>query len=195
MNEWVEERKGFLIVFFSSAIILAAIIFIIRWQTPAPITILPPEPTNTPGPIDIYISGAVKNPGVYQIPAGSLISDALAYAGGPVGNADLEHVNLAIELRDGNQIYIPRDGEFGNEVFLENGTVGIIDPLSGLININTATLEELMSLPGIGQTYAERIIAYREERGPFTLIEEIMNISGIGQARFQDIAPLITVGE
>lgn len=195
MNDWLDSHRILVFSVLGTLITIALIIFVVRWQTPAPITIIPPEATSTPGPFAVYVSGAVKTPGVYPLPAGSRVEDALAVGGGPTADADLDHVNLAARLSDGAQVYIPFMGEFGPEILTLNGTVGLVDPLAGLININEASVEELDALPGIGPALAGRIIAYREERGPFTAIENIMDVSGIGPACFENIQSLITVGE
>lgn len=144
----------------------------------------PPAPAEPAEPekemITIHLVGAVNNPGVYRLPEGSRVYEALELAGGVTGEADLEMVNLARPLFDGEQLTIPRPGEAQ-------------PPGETKININRATEEELMSLPGIGATRAGKIIEHRDKYGYFTGITQIMEVSGIGEGIFQDIKDLITV--
>jgi len=167
---------------------------------PPPITVstpLPtatPLPTSTPAPIRVYITGAVSQPAVYSLPPGSIVQDALQAAGGPTGDADLERINLAQELRDQQQVYIPRRGETASRSLISGGNSDSNSTGSGLVNINTASAAELETLPRVGPSTAQRIIAYRQEHGPFATIEEIQNVSGIGPATFEQLKDLITTG-
>ena len=195
MNEWLKRHRTAIFVIVGLLIALAAGSLALRWQQPAPIVIEPPEPTPTspptatPGPILVYVSGAVANPDVYELPPDSLVRDAISAAGGAVGDADLNHINLALVLQDGDHVYIPTVGEPPTPA----PDIAASPTPSGPININTATLEELDLLPGIGPALAERIIDYRETRGPFTAIEQIQNVAGIGPATFEDLQDLITI--
>lgn len=164
--------------------------------TPTPHPTVPPTPTPTLAPIVVYVSGAVLRPGVYALPAGSRVADALAAAGGASAEADLLRINLARRVHDEEQIYIPQRGETPPVL----PTAAIPPPagtpapaVSGKINLNTASVAELDSLPGIGPGYAQRIVDYRESHGPFRSIEEIQNVPGIGPATFARIKDLITV--
>ena len=157
-----------------------------------------PRPTPTPAPIVVYVSGAVAQPGVYALPAGARVADALEAAGGATAEADLVQLNLARRVYDEGQIHVPC---YGGPTLLPSAPVPRApagEPAdsggpAGLININTAGLEELDSLPGIGPGYAQRIIDYRESNGPFQSIEEIQNVAGIGPSTFARIQSLITV--
>ena len=129
--------------------------------------------------------------GVYELPAGSRISDALLMAGGYDENALHGYVNLAEMLEDGERIYFPDYQELE-----ELGIVPISSTESsesGLVNINTADAEMLKTLPGIGDAKAADIIAYREEHGAFSSIEDIKNVSGIGESIYNRISSGITV--
>ena len=153
-----------------------------------------PDPTSspapTPAPIRVHVSGAVRQPDVYELPAGCIVKDAVEAAGGPTDDANLDGVNLAVELRDQQQVYVPRQGETVPMVpSLEGGGA-----VSGPVNINTATATELEMLPGIGPKTAEAIVEYREANGPFETIEDIMGVSGIGEGIFEKIKDGITVG-
>ncbi len=157
----------------------------------------------------VYVCGAVKEPGVYELKAGSRLDDAVRSAGGFDDEADRTYVNLAAVCEDGIKLYIPTLQEVSEKAALDgspalaegNGLMGVsagsgIGPAaaeSGLININTATKEELTSLPGIGGGYADRIIAYRNEKGAFKSIEDIMKVSGIKDKLFSRIKDKITV--
>lgn len=141
--------------------------------------------------ITVYVCGAVVQEGVYELPAGSRISDALLMAGGYDENALHGYVNLAERLEDGERIYFPDYQELE-----ELGIVPISSTESsesGLVNINTADAEMLKTLPGIGDAKAADIIAYREEHGAFCSIEDIKNVSGIGESIYNRISSGITV--
>jgi competence protein ComEA len=154
----------------------------------------PPAATATPGPIQVYISGAVVHPDVYSVSSGAIVRDALALAGGPASDADLNTINLAKTLHDGDQVYVPHVGEVPPPaVSAEENSESPSSVPSGPININTATQAELETLPGIGPALASRIIDYREANGPFATIEAIQNVSGIGPATFENIKDLIMV--
>lgn len=142
--------------------------------------------------IKVYICGAVCKPGVYTLLEGDRIDALINMAGGATEEADLSAINLAERLHDEQYVRIPAKGE---EVESQTGTntVGVSSQSQGLININTASIEELDSLPGIGPAIASRIIAYREEKGKFTSIEQIKDVSGIGESKYQDIKDRICV--
>lgn len=157
------------------------------------------RPAPTPEPLRVHIAGAVLRPGVYELEENSRIEDAVDAAGGFVAEADKNALNLAAPLEDGDRLDIPYVAGFIPEdasgfVVISEGTPS---PLSGgdLIDINTATAEELDTLPGIGPTIAQRIVEYRSANGPFATIEAIQNVQGIGQSIFDEIKDLITVGE
>ena len=140
--------------------------------------------------IIIYIIGEIKNPGVYTLDVDSRILDAIEMAGGTTENADLENINLAYTISDGEKIKIPSINEEkdGNNIDVENE---IIENNSNSININTADISKLITLPGIGESTAQKIITYREENGKFKKIEDIKNVSGIGENKYNQIKNLI----
>jgi competence protein ComEA len=140
------------------------------------------------GSICVYVCGAVEQPGVYELPAGSRIVDALELAGGVSEDGVPTALNFAELIYDGEQIQVPTWEEYQ-----AGWTVGETETESGLININTATKEQLMTLNGIGASRAEAIIAYREEHGPFAAIEDLMQVSGIKEAAFEKVKDDITV--
>jgi competence protein ComEA len=138
----------------------------------------------------VHVSGAVRQPDVYELPPGSIVKDAIEVAGGPADSADLDGVNLAVELHDQQQVYVPRQGE----IVPMAPAVGGGGVASGPVNINTATPAELETLPGIGPKTADTIVEYREANGPFRTIEDIMDVPGIGEGTFEKIKGGITVG-
>lgn len=139
--------------------------------------------------IYVHICGAVINPGVYQVPAGTRVYQALELAGGSSDDAYLSGINLADKLADGQKVYIPSEGE-NAEGILSTDSGGV---QSVMVNINTASEAELMTLPGIGQSRAKDIINYRVKNGLFESIDDIMKVSGIKEAAFEKIKDLIKV--
>ncbi len=142
----------------------------------------------------VYVCGAVKRSGVYELPSGARVNDALESAGGFADDADTDAVNLADRLQDGQRIYFPREGEaaeyYGDQSSSDPGSADIG---SGLVNINTADAEKLTELPGIGQTRAQRIVDYREAHGRFGSKEDLKNVSGIGDSIYDSLEEYITV--
>ena len=138
-------------------------------------------PSPTPANLAIYVTGAVASPGLYYLPAGSRVGDAVDAAGGFVLNAQVEQINLAAPLEDGQQVNVPGLGG--------SNTISL-----GRININTATVAELDTLPGIGATAAQAIVDYRTQYGSFLNIQDIQNVPGIGPATYDLIKDLITIG-
>lgn len=162
-----------------------------------------PLPTLTPGPMRVYVSGAVVNPAVYALPPGSIVDDAVRAAGGLSAEADPVAINLAGPLADGMQIYVPARAEGAPTPPPISAPAATADlgasrmggvTIAGLININLATQADLEMLPGIGPTTAANIIAHREANGPFATIEAIMDVPGIGEGKFAAMKDLITVG-
>lgn len=152
--------------------------------------------------ICVYVCGAVAQEGVYELPNGSRLADALEAAGGYAENAVHGYLNLAEPLVDGERIYFPYldeeetlDMASGAEADLKSDFKSKSDTksINGLVNINTASIDELKTLSGIGDSRAEDIVAYREANGSFSSIEDIKNVSGIGESIFSKIKPYITV--
>ena len=285
MHPTVPQRQPLLeqfkyVVFALIAVAIIAGVAVLLWKRPAPttITIVPPEPTPipsitpvpsstpTPGPYAVYITGAVAEPEiVVTLPFGSRVLDAVKAAGGPLEDADLERVNLAQLLNDGDQVNVPtrKPGQIpasapatiivmtptpgavtvyvtgevaqsgsvvtlpaGSRVeeaiqsvggttdnadlqqvnlsqVLNDGDLVYVPPLIGdavltptpnhapVIHVNSATLEELDTLPGIGPGLAQAIIDYRTENGPFATLEDLDNVSGIGPSKLEAIRDLV----
>lgn len=143
--------------------------------------------------IVVYICGCVNNPGVYSIGQDMRVNDLVLLAGGFGADADLSSVNLAKKLFDEDKVYIPKKGEKIEETQAIVQSQSVNTPKSNKININTATLSELDTLPGVGPAYAQNIIDYRNTNGNFKTTDEIKNVSGIGDKRYESIKDLITV--
>jgi competence protein ComEA len=154
---------------------------------------LPPAPTQAPIMVDV--SGAVAQPGIYSLPSGCRVKDAIEAAGGLLPEAFTASLNMAAPLSDGNKVLVPVQKP-ASEVPAAGGESPATASSSQTIfpvNINTAPKQDLMELPGIGETKAQAIIDYRSQNGPFTSVEEIQNVSGIGPATFEKLKDLITI--
>lgn len=147
----------------------------------------------------VHISGAVSNPGVYQLNGNKRIIDVVKIAGGELENANVDAVNLAAHIFDGQKIVIPflaeNSGENNNQNVLPNNNPEQYGYSSqnNLVNLNTATSSQLEDLPGIGPVLAKSILEYRQKYGQFRDIADIKNVGGIGEKRFESIKEYITV--
>lgn len=157
------------------------------------------ETSENTGYVYVYVCGAVKQEGVYQLPEGSRINDALLLAGGLTEDAASGVLNLAETVQDGQKLYFPTKDELAdrqdalkNEAYTDS-QMNSSSEQSQKIDINTADKEQLMTLSGIGETKAESIIRYRTEHGSFAQIEDITNVDGIGESLFQKIKEYIYV--
>lgn len=152
-----------------------------------------PDVSKEPAFCCVYVCGAVVNPGVYTLPSDVRICDAIEAAGGFTKEAAKEAVNLAEPIRDAEQIRIPtiEEAESCQEALADGTNQSVAK--DGRINLNTATREELMTIPGIGESKAESIVAYRVEHGNFADVRDIMKITGIKEGIFEKIKDSITV--
>jgi competence protein ComEA len=142
------------------------------------------------GRVTVHVAGAVRRPGVYVLPAGARVDDALRRAGGARGRADLTAVNLAAKLEDGRQVLVPeRVPASGGGA---DATAAGAAP-AGPVNLNTATLEQLDTLDGVGPGIAQRILDYREQHNGFARVAELGEVPGIGAKRLATLTPLVTV--
>ena len=184
-------------------IMSVGIVFLItRPPRGTPIQLKPPP---TPSPYIVHVSGAVAEPGIYSLISGSRIQNAIDTAGGHLPSANLDGINMAAFVEDGDQIWVPHQ-ELMLSTSQPNEPTSSTTPQTNeeneqppvatlLININTASISELESLPGIGPQKASEIIAYRDGNGPFERIEEIEMVSGIGPVTFKNIKALICVSD
>ena len=141
--------------------------------------------------IQVYICGAVNSPGVYVLTADSRMNDAVLAAGGFTEAADVTSINLAARILDEDMIYVYTREQIENGEYIAGPVNRIKD--NGLVNINTADVSELCSLPGIGESRAKDIITYREKYGTFQKKEDIMKVRGIKKSIYQKICDLISV--
>jgi competence protein ComEA len=181
---------------------------------PAPVTTSPPATTrddatstsdsgNTaskgePVTIAVHVAGAVNHPGVVELHAGARVIDAVEAVGGALADGDLDRLNLAAKVSDGQRVYVAKVGQADPGAPADGSGGGTGEPsgsgtASGKVNLNTATQAQLEELPGIGPTYAQAIIAERQRRGGFTSVNDLRSVRGIGDKRFAELAPLVTV--
>lgn len=148
--------------------------------------------------LTVHIAGAVKTPGVYQLHIGARINDGVVAAGGATAQADLDSVNLAMLLSEGEQIYIPKRNDkphiivqprFTSSNNLNSSNSATNNELQISININTATAIELEQLAGVGPSTAKAIIEFRQKNGGFKTVEDLLNVRGIGPAKLSEILP------
>jgi len=149
------------------------------------------SPSPSPAVIVVHVAGWVRHPGVYEFVEGDRVIDAIRRAGGAKQHADLTSINLAALLADGQQIVVWRRG--AAVAVGPAGGLGSMPGVSPLVNLNTATLDQLETLPGIGPALGQRIIDYREQHGPFRSIEDLLNVSGLGEKRLEDLRSKVTV--
>ncbi|WP_240616395.1 helix-hairpin-helix domain-containing protein [Planococcus maitriensis] len=153
----------------------------------------PPPPAETeaaiPASVMIDVKGAVKTEGLYELPAGSRINDAIEAAGGFLPEADSRSINLAVIVLDESAVYVPKQGE---ESLMPVATAGTsAEP--GLVDLNSATADELTELPGIGPAKAAAIVSHRTENGPFKSVEQLMDVTGIGEKSFEQLKELVRI--
>ena len=143
--------------------------------------------------IYVQVAGAVRRPGVYQVAPDARVFQTVLQAGGFTDEADQQSVALAARLTDGCRVYVPRVGEPVVDPVVSPApqTEGAGEAATGIVSLNTATLAQLDSLPGIGPAIAQDIIAYREARGPFTSIDQLTDVPGIGPAKMEKLRPLV----
>jgi competence protein ComEA len=181
---------------------------------------LAPRLFDQSNPIRIHVAGAVKKPGVYSLPSWARVVDAMKKAGGPTAAADLDAINLADLVRDGEQLRIPARGRrehvrlhqpapeppvvppgvggrgTGRYPFAARAaalrTADVAPASAGSVNLNSATREQLDSLPGVGPSTADSIVAYREQNGPYLRPEDLMNVRGIGPKKFDRLRARIS---
>ncbi len=182
------------------AVLVALVAAFLAWHgRPAvqPIAPAPPAPVavarSTPAAtIVVAVSGKVHRPGLVRLPAGSRVADALDAAGGVLPGTDISNLNLARKLVDGELIAVgvpgvAAGGSPGSAGSGDTGTSG------GLVNLNTASLEQLETLPGVGPVLAQRIVDYRDQHGGFTSVDQLRQVDGIGDAKFDQLKDRVTV--
>ncbi|HZB86102.1 MAG TPA: helix-hairpin-helix domain-containing protein, partial [Gaiellaceae bacterium] len=136
----------------------------------------------------VHVVGAVREPGLYRLREGSRVDDAIQRAGGPKPKAALELVNLASPVADGQQVVVPVRGSAGPSVTSSPGAPGTT---GGIVHLNSATLEDLDALPGVGPVTAQKILDYRTANGAFSSVDELDAVPGIGPATLEELRPLV----
>lgn len=185
-----------------TALVLGALVLFVRGDDNAPIQVLLPTPVqnaqvknDVPTALKVYVSGAVRNPGVYTLQQNDRLQDAVDAAGGLTSDAAPDSVNLAIRVQDEAHYHIPKPGETptSSSAAMPKNTAAPPDSCGGLIDLYAASMESLETLPGIGPVKAAAIVSSREEQGPFESVEEVTRVSGIGPATYEKIRDLVTV--
>jgi len=177
---------------FAAVAVLALVLLgsrlLFRSEAPA----APPIPTAaatttaaTQPPLVVDVVGAVRGPGLYRLPPGSRVADALERAGGATPRAQLDLVNLAAPIADGEQVVVPRRGSASSAGSTAPGAA------AGPVHLSTATLEQLDALPGVGPVTAQKILDYRQQHGAFTSVDELDAVPGIGPARLEQLKGLV----
>ena len=151
-----------------------------------------PASTTLAGPLHVHAAGAVLHPGVVEVPAGARVVDVVAAAGGAAPEADLNLINLAAPVTDGERVYIPRAGEAVAAV-ASSGTAKPGGTQAGVVNLNEASETELEALPGVGPATAKAIVDYRTQHGRFRSVDDLLNVRGIGPAKLEQIKPYARV--
>ena len=180
---WTGKLPFLLMALLVVALVAGALTIYLRLNSQQPVEILLATPT--PKDIKVYLTGAISRPGVYALTEGDRLEDAIRAAGGATSDADLPRVNLSLRIKDEGQYQVPRKGE---PLALTSES----SSASGKVNINTATQEELETLPGIGEVRAKAIIDYRQINGPFVKPDDLLKVNGIGTGIFQMVRDLIT---
>jgi competence protein ComEA len=189
----------------AAAVLVVMVILVLRGPPPQPELSLPfaggagdPGATSTTttipaGWVLVHAAGAVHSPGVYRLEADARVVDLVDAAGGPLAEAELDRLNLAATVADGQQIYVPRVGEAVPEVVASTDEDGGAGTGDSLVDVNTATADELDTLPGVGPATAKAILDTREQRGSFSSVEELLDVPGIGEAKLDAMRDLVRV--
>ena len=155
-----------------------------------------PQPLTTDittGPSYAHAAGAVARPGVYRLPPGARVADLLDAAGGPESDADVDQLNLAAPVADGERVYVPKRGETPPAPAAQGAGATAAAAPAGPVNLNTATFDQLDALPGVGPATAQAIIDYRTRHGRFRSVDELLEVRGIGEAKLADLRPKVRV--
>lgn len=189
MAELLQDRRRALV---AAVVVLVALVLVGRGllrtghaTVPPPIRVAHAVAPSKRALVYVDVVGAVRRPGLYRIGAGARVADAVTRAGGPTRKADLELINLAALVADGEQVIVPRRGA------ADVAATGASSSPSGPVHLNGATLEQLDALPGVGPVTAQKIVDYRVQHGGFGSVDELDAVPGIGPARLSDLRPLV----
>lgn len=158
-------------------------------------TVVPSPSPSPPAAVIVYVAGAVVSPGVYQLAANARIQQAVGAAGGATADADLDALNLAAFVRDGDRVYVPHRGIPVPTVVSSAGSSGAgsasAPSAAGPVDLNRATVAELDALPGVGPATAAAIVAHREQSGPYSSVDDLLKVPGIGPAKVEALRQLV----
>ena len=214
--DWARRPGALAAVAAVAALAIVAVVFVLRAPAGPPASLALPRadagtvasaspaapgasaPPSTGGMVTVHAAGAVASPGVYALPAAARVADVLVAAGGSLPDADLDRINLATRLNDGDRVYVPRRGEVmpTGVAGAEGGgasTAGSSTTAAGPIDLNGATVEQLDTLPGIGPATAQAIVSYRNRHGRFRSVTELLEVPGIGPSKLEAIRTLVRV--
>jgi len=193
--EWLGRHRAMLSAAILSAVAVGLLLLVVRRPETPRVVLQQPTQQSASRPaaspqvaslLVVHMSGEVIAPGIYRLPVGARIDDALKAAGGPTGEGDIHRLNLAARLADGQQIVVPRRIDPVLSQLAPSAS-----PTPGKVNINMAGVAELDRLPGVGPVTAQRIVAYREQHGPFTSVEQLRAANLVNAATFEKIKELI----
>jgi competence protein ComEA len=190
--EWIGRHRTVLSATLLIAVLVSLTVLLVRRPEPPRIVVQQPATRVVASPpvpalLVVHLSGEVIMPGVYQLPVGARIDDALKAAGGPTDSGDIQRLNLAARLADGQQIVVPKR----NNPILATFSVSP-SPTPERLNLNVASVAELDQLPGVGPVTAQRIVAYREQHGPFIRVEQLREAKLVNAPTFERIKELVT---
>ena len=199
--EWFARHRAVLAAVILTAVAASVVAVLVRRPEPPRVVLQPAaqqtaqqaatRPAASPqvaSLLIVHLSGEVIAPGVYRLPIGARIDDALKAAGGPTGEGDIHRLNLAARLADGQQIVVPKRVDP-----ILASMLPIASPTVGRVNVNIASVPELDRLPGVGPVTAQRIVAYREQNGPFTTVQQLRDAKLVNATTFEKIKDLVEI--
>jgi competence protein ComEA len=184
----LDRRRALIVGVVALLVLVVAGKLLLRPAHPAvppPVRVAAPAADRAAANVFVNVVGAVRRPGLYRLKDGSRVADAVSRAGGPTPKAQIELLNLAARIADGEQIVVPRRGP-GGVVATPGGAVA-----AGPVHLNSATAEQLDALPGVGPVTAQKILDYRQQHGAFGSVDELDAIPGIGPARLETLRGLV----
>ncbi|HEX9016804.1 MAG TPA: helix-hairpin-helix domain-containing protein [Chloroflexota bacterium] len=189
---WLERQRGTLAALVVVLVAVAAFAVLQVPRRPA-LQVVSPASSPTPVAIKVHVVGAVLSPGVYQLAADARAGDAVDAAGGPSSAADLVAMNLAVPLRDGQQVVVPERGTAAIAAQVTPVPASSQPQAAGKLNLNTASRQELEALPGIGPVTAQKLLDYRQTRGAFVSVDELKDAKLVNSSTFEKVKGLVEV--